>query len=134
MKRREFLARGATAAAGLTLLPGVAHAARLPLDDPEYRELAMRAVDAAKRAGASYADVRINRNRNQSIGTRERRITGFQDSETFGFGVRVLAGGSVLVRQRAGGSFMPGAGQQPNGVRAPRLCPTARPACVGGRK
>ena len=94
MRRREFLARGAAAAAGLTLLPGVAHAARLPLDDPEYRELAMRALDAARRAGAAYADVRIHRNRNQSVSTREQRITGFDDSETFGFGVRVLAGGA----------------------------------------
>ena len=89
MRRREFLARGAAAAAGLTLLPGVAHAARLPLDDPEYRELAMRALDAARRAGAAYADVRIHRNRNQSVSTREQRITGFDDSETFGFGVRI---------------------------------------------
>ncbi|HEX8905530.1 MAG TPA: DNA gyrase modulator, partial [Longimicrobiaceae bacterium] len=95
MNRREFLARGAAAAAGLSLLPsGVAHAARLPLDDPEYRELARRALDAARTAGASYADVRINRNRSQAISTRERRITGFQDAETFGFGVRVLAGGA----------------------------------------
>ncbi len=94
INRREFLARAAAASAGLSLVPGVAHAARLPLDDPEYRELALRAIDAARRAGASYADVRINRNRTQSVGTREQRITGFQDSETFGFGVRVLAGGA----------------------------------------
>src|SRR3954447_16031410 len=94
MKRREFLAHAAAASAGMAVVPGVAHAARLPLDDPEYRELALRALDAAKRAGASYADVRINRNRTQSVGTRERRITGFHDSETFGFGVRVLANGA----------------------------------------
>ena len=95
MNRREFVARGAAAAAGLSLLPrGVAHAARLPPSDPEYRELAMRALDAARTAGATYADVRINRNRSQAVSTRERRITGFQDAETFGFGVRVLAGGA----------------------------------------
>src|SRR5688572_21707810 len=94
MKRREFLASAAAASAGLSLLPGVAHAARLPLDDPEYRELALRGLDAAKRAGASYADIRISRNRTQSVSTRERQITGFQDGETFGFGVRVLANGA----------------------------------------
>ncbi|HEU4561329.1 MAG TPA: TldD/PmbA family protein [Longimicrobium sp.] len=94
MKRREFVARGTVAAAGLTLLPGVAHAARLPLDDPEYQELARRALDAARGAGASYADVRINRNRTQSVSTREQQITGFADTETFGFGVRVLANGA----------------------------------------
>jgi TldD protein len=95
MNRREFLLQTTAAAAGLSLLPrGVAHAARLPLDDPEYRELALRALDAAKRAGAGYADVRISRVRRQSLSTRERQITGFQDGETFGFGVRVLANGA----------------------------------------
>jgi TldD protein len=92
--RREFLLQGAALAAGLAAAPGIAHAARLPLDDPEYRELAMRALDAARRAGASYADVRINRNRTQSVATREERVIGFTDSETFGFGVRVLTGGA----------------------------------------
>ena len=94
MNRRDFLLQSAATAAGLAVLPGVAHAARLPLDDPEYRELANRALDAARSAGASYADVRISRVRNQALSTRERQITGFQDGETFGFGVRVLASGA----------------------------------------
>jgi len=95
INRRDFLLQGGALAAGVAMLPaGVAHAARLPLDDPEYRELARRALDAARGAGASYADVRINRNRTQSVGTRERRVTGFQDAETFGFGVRVLVNGA----------------------------------------
>ncbi len=54
----------------------------------------MRALDTAQRAGAQYADVRISRNRNQSVSTRERQITGLIDNETFGFGVRVLADGT----------------------------------------
>ena len=45
----------------------------------------MVALDAARSAGAQYADVRISRNRNQSINTRERRVQGIQDNETFGF-------------------------------------------------
>ncbi|HEU0053929.1 MAG TPA: TldD/PmbA family protein [Longimicrobium sp.] len=95
MKRRDFLLQSATVAAGLAALPqGVSAAALLPLDDPEYRELARRALDAARSAGASYADIRISRVRNQNVATREQRVTGFQDSETFGFGVRVLAGGA----------------------------------------
>jgi len=94
INRRDFLLQGAAAAAGMAALPGIAHAARLPLDDPEYRELANLALDAARTAGASYADIRISRNRSQSVGTREARVTGFNDSETFGFGVRVLAGGA----------------------------------------
>ena len=36
----------------------------------------MDALNAAKDAGASYADVRIGRYRRQSINTRERQITG----------------------------------------------------------
>jgi TldD protein len=54
----------------------------------------MRALDAARSAGASYADVRISRNRNQSLFTRERRVQGVTDNETFGFGVRVLVDGA----------------------------------------
>jgi TldD protein len=54
----------------------------------------MRALDAARSAGAEYADVRISRNRRQSISTRERRVQGLSDTETFGFGVRVLVNGA----------------------------------------
>ncbi len=97
MDRREFLVRGAVLAAGaaFTGFPSLAEAypARFAAD-PAVRELAMRALDAAKLAGASYADVRIHRNRNQSVSTREQRVTGLEDSETFGFGVRVLAQGA----------------------------------------
>ena len=94
MKRREFLARSAAVGAGLVLPHGAAHAALLGRQEADHRELAMRALDAARAAGASYADVRVSRNRNQAIATRERQITNFEDSETFGFGVRVLANGA----------------------------------------
>jgi len=94
MKRRDFLARSAAVAAGLTLPQGRAHAMLLGRQDADHRELAMRALDAARGAGASYADVRVSRNRNQALSTRERQITGFEDAETFGFGVRVLANGA----------------------------------------
>ena len=94
MKRREFLARSAVVAAGLSLPAGVAHASLRGRQTADHRELAMRALDAARSAGAAYADVRVSRNRNQSISTRERQITGFDDGETFGFGVRVLANGA----------------------------------------
>ncbi|MCC6769760.1 MAG: TldD/PmbA family protein, partial [Gemmatimonadaceae bacterium] len=66
----------------------------LPLQDPAFKALAMRALEAAKGAGASYADVRISRNRTQNVFTRERRVQGIQDNETFGFGVRVLVNGA----------------------------------------
>lgn len=54
----------------------------------------MLAIDAAKSAGASYADARISRNNVRSIATRETRVLGLGDNETFGIGVRVLVGGS----------------------------------------
>src|SRR3954447_20114725 len=101
MKRREFVLQGTALAAGLTagsaLLPGMLSATAPReqwLDDPESKALALRAVDAARSAGAAYADVRISRSRQQALGTRERQITFFNDSDTYGFGVRVLANGA----------------------------------------
>jgi TldD protein len=101
MKRRDFIVRGVVMTAGLSLGGSrlLASAPRdvdllAPLRDPEYREIAMRGLDAARRAGAQYADIRINRNRSQSVGTRERQITGFSDNETYGFGLRVLVDGT----------------------------------------
>jgi TldD protein len=44
-------------------------------------------------AGAEYADVRFVRNRNQNVSTREQRVSGVSDNETYGFGVRSLVGG-----------------------------------------
>jgi len=101
MKRREFVLQGTALAAGLgagsALLPRMLSAAPTREDwlaDPATKELALRAVDAARQAGASYADVRISRGRQQALGTRERQITFFNDGDSYGFGVRVLAGGA----------------------------------------
>ena len=98
--RRAFL-QTSTAAAALAVAPlsprrlsALVGPEALPLDDPAFKELAMRALDAAKGAGASYADVRISRNRTQNVFTRERRVQGAVDNETFGFGVRVLVNGA----------------------------------------
>ena len=94
--RRDFVRASSVAAAAIGLshlAPGAASAMppddTLPLDDPAFRELTARALEAAKAAGASYADVRISRNRTQNLFTRERRVQGVVDNETFGFGVRV---------------------------------------------
>jgi len=104
--RREFVRKTsvATAAiAGLAAVPSAARAALLspasvlsPLvgDDPDLRALANVALDAARAAGASYADVRFSRNRSQSLFTRERRVQGLVDNETRGFGVRTLVNGA----------------------------------------
>jgi len=62
--------------------------------EPNVKELAMIALDAAKHAGAEYADVRFVRNRNQTVSTREQRVTNVADNETYGFGVRTLVDGA----------------------------------------
>ena len=54
----------------------------------------MIALDAAKSAGADYADVRFVRNRSQNLSAREQRVSGVSDNETYGFGVRTLVGGA----------------------------------------
>jgi TldD protein len=97
--RREFLQLSSAAALGLAAyrfpptLRDPEHPAP-PAGDPTFRELAMRALDAAKSAGADYADVRISQNRSQSLFAREHRVQSLSDSETFGFGVRVLVNGA----------------------------------------
>jgi TldD protein len=57
------------------------------------KELADVALNVAKQRGASYADIRISRTRNQFVNTREKRVEGVTNTETFGFGVRVLVDG-----------------------------------------
>jgi TldD protein len=60
----------------------------------ELRDLADAALAAAKAAGASYADIRINRYRNQFIFTRDRRVQNIVNTESYGFGVRVIVDGT----------------------------------------
>jgi TldD protein len=99
MKRRDFIVQSAAAGTALSVLDvREIFAQQVRGDafrfDTQQRELVMRALDAARSAGASYADVRLNRNRSQSVSTRERQITGLSDNETMGMGIRVIAGGS----------------------------------------
>ena len=53
-----------------------------------------RALEAAKKAGATYADARIVRRKNEHIFTREDHVVGIGASETYGIGVRVIADGA----------------------------------------
>ena len=75
MKRREFILRTAVAGGALSaldlreLLARPARADDFTFDAQE-RELAFRALDAARAAGATYADARVSRNRSQSVSTR----------------------------------------------------------------
>ncbi len=65
--------------------------------------LAEVALEAAKKAGATYADIRINRYRDQVVGLRTspdfatgklNHVPAVNETETFGFGVRVIASGT----------------------------------------
>jgi TldD protein len=105
MRRRDFLLTGGSAAAGIALTPGLVHGILDPrrlapagprpsVGDTYNRDVATAALDAATRAGASYADVRVSTNRSQNVSTRERIVTGLSDSETSGVGVRVLVDGT----------------------------------------
>jgi TldD protein len=57
-------------------------------------DLAQLALDTAVARGAQYADVRLIRHRNQNLYTEDERVGGVGDSESFGFGVRVLLDGA----------------------------------------
>jgi TldD protein len=57
----------------------------------EYLELAL---DAAKQAGADYADIRIVQERTEDILVRNSTLASFDRSESIGFGIRVLARGA----------------------------------------
>src|SRR4051812_19208961 len=95
--RRDFLKTGAVAASALAV-PGLLTASppilAPPSSEPFADDLVAEALNAARDAGASYADVRIGRYRRQTINTRERQITGVSDSESYGLGVRTILGGS----------------------------------------
>ena len=58
------------------------------------RHIADAALEAARAAGATYADVRIVRMRHQSIGTREDHVTHVGETEDFGIGVRTIVAGA----------------------------------------
>ena len=58
------------------------------------RELTDRALDTAAQLGATYADVRVVRRRDESINVKSGRVEGVAMGETDGFGVRVLVDGA----------------------------------------
>jgi TldD protein len=80
------------AAPRLFVAPG-AQTLAAPAADAAEIALANDALNAARAAGASYADVRIGRYRRQTIATRERQVAGINDSESYGLGVRTLVNG-----------------------------------------
>src|SRR5688500_19591489 len=104
--RRDFLRSGAAVAAATIAGPRLLDALEAPsriitaryLPPPGTEafnaELAAEALNAARDAGATYADVRIGRYRRQFIATRERQITGVNDGESYGVGIRTIVNGA----------------------------------------
>jgi len=97
MKRKDFLYLSGMGIGG-ALLGGIpVLGSPLPdefLDPALKKQLADVALNAARSKGASYSDVRIGRYRNQFIITREDKVLNTADTESYGIGIRVIAGGS----------------------------------------
>lgn len=102
--RRDFLKKGTLVAGAIAAEAAFRKAHGLaPLAPPEppapamdsaTRELMMAALNAAKMAGASYADVRIGRYLQNFVSTREQQITNVADTDSIGAGVRALVNGT----------------------------------------
>jgi TldD protein len=114
--RREFLAMAGLATTGWLLsgrhafaavpgarepapkrAPGSARAAEKMLASSPLladEALAVRAVEAAQKAGASYADARLVLWRRESVNVRDDHIQGVSSSEEYGLGLRVIADGA----------------------------------------
>jgi len=92
--RRDFLKTTSLVcgAAGLPTWVFEAEAATAAAVDK--KQLADAAISRARKLGVTYADIRINRYRNESIATREERVQNVSRTQSFGFGVRVLFNGA----------------------------------------
>ena len=98
MDRRDFLKATSIGVGGLMLpMSGKLIAAEELLTTTELkvkRKLADAALSAARKAGASYADVRIGRYLNQFVVTRELKVQNIVNTESAGVGVRVIVNGT----------------------------------------
>ena len=105
--RRDFLRKSAQVAAAVAAANawkatgGVASAfasvSSPPLEeipDSTIKELMMTGLTAAKAAGAGYADVRIGRQRQNFVFTREHQIQNVVDTDSMGCGIRALVDGT----------------------------------------
>jgi TldD protein len=95
--RRDFLKQSAALAALVAsprALRALAHGRERAADPAATRELLMAAINAAKLAGADYADARVQRQQQNIVLTREHQILNVVDTDTIGCGVRVLVAGT----------------------------------------
>ena len=76
---------------GLTDVTAAEEAAANGVDKNALADIAL---NTARKLGVTYADIRINRYRNESIATREQQVQNVSRGQNFGFGVRVLYKGT----------------------------------------
>ena len=88
--RREFLKTTGFVLGAAALPPWVLEREAAEAAAVDKAKLAELALATAKKLGATYADIRIGRYRNESVGARERQVQQVARSQSFGFGVRVL--------------------------------------------
>jgi TldD protein len=94
VSRRRFIATGSAVLAS-TCVPAWAEVfQQTPADDAARADAAEAALSRAAALGASYADIRINRYRRESIATRERQVQNVSRSTSYGLGLRVLVNGA----------------------------------------
>jgi TldD protein len=94
LTRRRFMTgvgAGALVAGALSRRAWGAAAATPPTEDP--KALIHAGLEAARAAGASWADVRIDRRRSQSMATEDDHVVHTSDDEDYGVGVRVIVDG-----------------------------------------
>src|ERR1700685_510487 len=58
------------------------------------KDIAAWALNVAALRGASYADVRVGDDRSRALSTKNGKVGGASDAESFGVGVRVIADGA----------------------------------------
>ena len=99
MQRRQFLKIAGVGGSSMLLpvygLPVSAEQlASNGMDVGLKKSLADVVLNTARRAGASYTDVRIGRYLNQFVTTREIQVENIVNTESFGAGIRVIANGT----------------------------------------
>ena len=92
--RRDFLKTTGLACGAASLPSWVFEAEAAEAAAIDKNQLADIAISRAKQLGVTYADIRINRYRNESIFTREERVQNVSRTQSFGLGVRVLVKGA----------------------------------------
>jgi TldD protein len=94
VSRRRFIAAGSALLAASSVPAWADIFPQGPGPEAIRAEAAEAALARASALGASYADIRVNRYRRESIAARERQVQNVSRSTSYGLGVRVLVSGA----------------------------------------